>query len=129
MTRRREKVQEAIRRIISSVIQNELRDPRIGFVTVTKVQVTPDLRLAKIFYSVLGDEKTKKSTKIALQNANHFLKMKIGDELKLRFTPEVSFREDIVLEYSQKIEDILTRIKKEKKNGIRRRRGGDKKTR
>ena len=127
MARRPERVKEAIRRLVSNLIQDELRDPRIGFVTITKVEITDDLRFAKIFYSVLGSEKVKKDTKIGLESAKKFLKMRIGDELKLRFTPDISLREDKSFECSQRIEDVLGRIKKEREDDENRRRNkGDK---
>lgn len=111
---RPERVASAIRREISNIIQEELKDPRIGFTTITKVEVTPDLRDAKIYYSVLGDEKKRRSTEIALKNARGFIKRLIGDRLKLRFMPEMTFKIDKSFEYQEKIDKILDRIHEEK---------------
>lgn len=113
MTRRTERVQEAVRRIVSEVLQRELRDPRIaGFITITKVEVTSDLRLAKIFYSTLGDEKKKKLVAQGLKSAKNFVKKHVGNELKLRYTPDIMFKVDKKLEYSARIDEILGKIHK-----------------
>lgn len=113
-TTRPERVAEAIRKEISTMIQEELKDPRIGFTTITKVEITPDLRYAKIYYTVLGNEKAKKSTEIALKNAKGFIKGHIGDRLKLRYTPEIIFKVDESIEYADKIERLFDKIHKEK---------------
>lgn len=113
-TTRPERVAEAIRKEISTMIQEELKDPRIGFTTITKVEITPDLRYAKIYYTVLGNEKAKKSTEIALKNAKGFIKGHIGDRLKLRYTPEIIFKVDESIEYADKIERLFDKIHREK---------------
>ncbi|MDP3789209.1 MAG: 30S ribosome-binding factor RbfA [Candidatus Omnitrophota bacterium] len=113
-TTRPERVAEAIRKEISTMIQEELKDPRIGFTTITKVEITPDLRYAKIYYTVLGNEKEKKSTGIALKRAKGFIKGHIGDRLKLRFTPEITFKVDASTEYADKMERLFNKIHEEK---------------
>jgi ribosome-binding factor A len=112
---RPERVANAIRREISTMLQEDLKDPRIGFTTITKVEITPDLRCAKIHYSVLGDEKARKSTAIALKSAKGFIRGVIGDRLKLRLTPEIIFKMDRSSEYREKIDNILNKLHKEKK--------------
>ena len=112
---RPEKVAHAIKKEIAKLIQEELRDPRIGFATVTDVEVTNDLRICKIFISVLGDEKSKKSTLIALEHAKGFIKKLIADRVKLRFTPDVLFRLDQTAEYGEHIDEIFKKIDLEKK--------------
>jgi len=109
------RVANAIRREISNIIQEDLKDPRIGFTTITKVEVTPDLRNAKVYYTVFGEGKKRKSTEIALKNATGFIKGLIGDRLRLKFTPEIIFKVDKSHEYREKIDKILERIHKEKK--------------
>ena len=117
MSRRTERVQEAVRRVVSEVLQRELRDPRIaGFITITKVEVTSDLRLAKIFYSVLGDEKKKKLISKGLKSAKNFVKKHVGNELNLRYTPDIMFKVDKKLEYSARIDKVLYKIRKEEKD-------------
>jgi ribosome-binding factor A len=108
---RKEKVQDAIQKEVSSIIQNELKDPRLGFVTITAVEMTQDLRYAKIFYSVLGkDEEHKKSQK-ALDSALGFIRRLIAERIQLRFVPEIVFKEDKSSEYSVRIQEVLDEIK------------------
>jgi len=115
-TRRKDRVAEAIKRLISEIVQRELKDPRLsGFITITKVEVTADLRLAKIFYSVLGDEKTKKQIKGGLESARSYMRGRIADELKLRYAPEILLCVDKTFEYRDRIDEILGNIKKEKR--------------
>ena len=111
---RPERVANAIRREISNMIQEDLRDPRIGFTTITKVEITPDLRVAKVYYTVLGDVKTKKSTETAFKNASGFIKGLIGDRLKLRFVPEIIFKMDKSVEHQARIDELINKIHKEK---------------
>ena len=111
---RPERVANAIRREIGNIIHEDLKDPRIAFTTITVVEITPDLRNAKVYYSVLGSEKEKKSTKAALKSAKGFIRGLIGDRLKLRFTPELDFRVDKSIEYHDKINKLLEKIHREK---------------
>ena len=117
MTRRNERVAEAIRRLISETIHGKLRDPRIGdLVTITKVEVTQDLRLAKIFYSVLGDDKAKKLVAKGLKSAKGFLRRQIADELKMRYTADILFIIDETAEHKARIDEILEKIHEEGEN-------------
>jgi ribosome-binding factor A len=108
---RRDKITEAIRKEVSLIIHEELKDPRLGFVTVTKVELTPDLRLAKIFYSVLGKEEEHKKTKEALGSALGFIRRLIAQRINLRFAPEIIFKEDRSGEYSVRIQEVLNELK------------------
>lgn len=117
MTRRTDKVAEAIRRLASEIIHSELKDPRIkGLVTVTKVEVPPGLRFARIFYSVFGDEKKKKLVQDGLKSAKSFMRKHIADELKLRYAIDILFLPDKSAEYKERIDGILGTIQKEKEN-------------
>ena len=113
---RPERVANAIRKEISSMIQQELKDPRIGFTTITKVEITSDLRNATIYYTVMGSKKEKKSTDVALNRAKGFIKNKIGDNLQLRLTPDLIFVYDKSVEYRDKIENIFDKLHEEEKN-------------
>ncbi|MEE9499913.1 MAG: 30S ribosome-binding factor RbfA [Candidatus Omnitrophota bacterium] len=118
MTRRTHRVAEAIRRVTSEIVQRHLKDPRIkGFITVTKVEVTQDLRLARIYYSVLGDEKKKKLITEGLRSAKNFIRRRVGDELKLRYAPDISLVIDKSLEYKERIDKVLKKIHKEVEDG------------
>jgi ribosome-binding factor A len=108
---RQDKVTEAIRQEVSIIIHDELKDPRLGFVTVTRVEMTPDLRYAKIFFSVLGKEEDYKRTKEALDSALGFIRSKIAQRINLKFAPEIVFREDRSSEYSVRIQEVLDQIR------------------
>lgn len=108
---RRDRVAEAIKKEASLIIHDELNDPRLGFVTVTKVEVTEDLRYAKIFFSVLGKDQDYKKTQEALDSALGFIRRLIAQRINLRLAPEIIFKEDRSIEYSIKIEEVLNEIK------------------
>ena len=108
---RHERVEEAIRKEVSLIIHDELKDPRIGFVTVTRVELTKDLRNAKIFYSVLGKEEDCKKTKLALDSALGYIRSLVAQRINLRFATELMFHEDYSTEYSIRIEEVLNKIK------------------
>ncbi len=108
---RHERIVEALRKELSIIIHDEIKDPRLGFVTVTKVELAPDKRFAKVFYSVLGKEEDHKKTKEALDSSLGYVRKLIGERIKLRFVPELLFSEDRSQEYSVRIEEILNEIK------------------
>lgn len=114
MGMRPKRVQEALRREISVIVQKEIKDSRMGFTTVTKVEISKDLKNATVYYSVLGTEKEKRNTKFALSSAEGYIRKLIGDRIQMRFIPEIRFKIDKSIEHSQKIFDILEKIKKEK---------------
>lgn len=107
---RHDKVTRAIKKEISSIIHDELKDPRLGFVTITRVEMTADLRYAKVFFSVLGKEEEHKKTKEALDSALGYIRRLIAQRIRLRFAPEIMFREDRSIEYSIQIEKLLSEL-------------------
>ena len=109
-TRRTAKVAEAIRQVVSSAILIELRDPRVKNVTVLHVDVPSDLRTAKIYISILGDEKTERLTLKGLEAARGWLQSKIADQLQLRLTPILSFVVDQGIKKSIEISKTLREI-------------------
>lgn len=109
---RQEKVAEAIKQEVSIILHDELKDPRLGFVTVTGAEVTADLRQAKVFFSVLGQDEDYKKTKEALDSALGFIRRLIAQRIRLRFAPEIIFREDRSSEYSIRIQEVLDGINK-----------------
>ena len=114
MTRRSERVAEAIRRLASEIIRDELKDPRIKeMITVTKVEITPDLRYAKIYYSVLGDDKKRELVARGLKSAKSYIRRRIADELKLRYAPDIALRVDERIEHSKRVDKILDILHKE----------------
>jgi ribosome-binding factor A len=92
----------------------DIKDPRIGFVTVTDVEMTGDLREAKIYVSIMGNAEQIKDTMDGLNSALGFVRREIGKRIRLRFTPEISFAPDKSLDYSEHIQKILLQIEKER---------------
>ena len=109
---RRDKVAEAIREEASLILHDKLKDPRLGFVTITAVEVADDLRNAKIFYSVLGNEEDYAKTQEALDSALGFIRKLISERINLKFAPEIIFRKDQSIEYSVRIQEVLEEVQK-----------------
>ena len=109
MTQRTDRVAEEFREILAEEVQR-LKDPRIGFVTLTGVEVTPDLRKARIFYTVLGNEKEGRATAAGLRSATPHLRQAVGRQVRLKVTPELEFRVDEGMERSRRIDEIIERI-------------------
>lgn len=116
---RSERVAAAIQEEVSNILHDELNDPRLGFVTIVRVEITPDLRYAKIFYSVLGNDEAYAKTQKALDSALGFIRHLVAERLQLRFAPEIMFREDKSSEYSVRIQEVLDEIKAEKENNAK----------
>ena len=105
---RPDRVGDQIRQELSEILsRGEVHDPGIGFITLTRVQVTPDLQLARVFYTSLGDQKARMETARALDRATPFLRRQIGGRLRLRRVPELEFRFDESIERQDRIEQIL----------------------
>jgi ribosome-binding factor A len=111
--KRLERVNQLIREEISTLLQRELKDPRLGFVTVTDVETTKDLRQATIFVSVLGGEEQWVSSLKALESARGFVRNWLRDHLDLRVTPALTFRADRSLEHAARIQNLLRRLSNE----------------
>ena len=109
MTQRTDRVAEEFREILAEELQR-LKDPRIGFVTVTGVDVTPDLRRAVVFYTVLGDEKQERATAAGLRSATPHLRQAVGRQVRLKVTPELEFRVDESLVRARRIDELIDRI-------------------
>lgn len=109
-----EKVAEEIKREVSLILQEDLHDPRLGFTTITHVELTPDLSFARIYFSVYGDEQQWKNTQAGLEHATGFIRRLLGERMKLRFVPEVVFKGDHSSEYSLIIEQEIEKIQKDK---------------
>ena len=108
-----EKVQELMKQEVSQIILRELKDPRIGFVTVTSVECTGDLREAKIYVSLMGNEQQVKDCWAGLTSSLGYIRREIGKRIRLRFTPEISLAIDKSLDYSAHIQELLLKIKAE----------------
>ena len=110
MSKRSEKVAEAIHEMVSELLIKGLKDPRIGFVTITGVKVNDDLGLATIYFSVIGSDEDKKATTQGLNSARGFVRKEIGKNLRIRHTPDINFRYDESIEYGSHIENLLKEI-------------------
>lgn len=106
-SQRSHRVGEAVHHEISALLLKGLKDPRIGFVTVTGVEMTSDLHLAKVYYTVIGDEKARKDSAAGLQSSVPFIRRQLGRVLRMRFIPEVVFVYDESIEYGERIESII----------------------
>ena len=108
--KRLDRVNQLIKEEISLVLQRELKDPRLGFVTVTEVDTAKDLRLAKIFVSVLGNDGQWAASLAALQRARGFIRHWLRDHLELRVTPELDFRPDRSMAHAARIQELLKQL-------------------
>ena len=104
---RMRRVDEAMREVLSDVLTHELKDPRVGFVTVTDVKTSPDLRHARVYVSVLGDAEVVEASLEGLRSAHGFLQGRVGGELRLKNTPTLQFVHDDTAERAQRLERIL----------------------
>ncbi|GGN49918.1 30S ribosome-binding factor RbfA [Oceanobacillus indicireducens] len=109
---RANRVAEQMKKELGDILTMKLKDPRIGFVTVTDVEVTGDLQQATIYISVLGSEKEKQDTLLGLTKAKGFIRSEIGKRIRLRKTPELLFEFDEAYEYGNRIETILRDLNK-----------------
>jgi ribosome-binding factor A len=104
---RAQKVAESLKREVSRIIQNELRDPGIGFITITKIDLTADLRLARVYYTLLEQGRDISRTAQALERAKGFIRKSIAGRIKLRFVPAIDFKFD---ESQQKAASVIKKL-------------------
>lgn len=114
MSRRTEKIASQLIRELSDLIREKVTDPRIGFVTLTDVEVSEDLEQAKVYFSVLGSEKEKQSTLKGLKSAKDYLRVEIGKRVRLKKIPELEFKYDDSIDHGMKIYNKIKRMKTEK---------------
>ncbi|HEY2717283.1 MAG TPA: 30S ribosome-binding factor RbfA [Solirubrobacterales bacterium] len=104
---RMRRINEVLREVVGAAISSDLSDPRIGFVTVTSVETSPDLRTAKVFVSVLGDEDEREATLEALRSSHGVIQSRIAAETRMKRTPTLSFRYDETVEQGVRISRLL----------------------
>jgi ribosome-binding factor A len=104
---RMRRVDEAVRGVLSDAISSDLKDPRVGFVTVTAVKTSPDLRHAKVLVSVLGSEEERTGSLAGLESAHGFLQRRLAAELRLKHTPTLSFEHDPSIDRGMRITELL----------------------
>jgi ribosome-binding factor A len=110
---RKERLEELLKREISEIIRREVKDPRIGFVTVTDAEVSNDLSFAKVFVSVLGTEEQQAAALKGLNSATRFIRGEFGQRIKLRQVPEITFRIDTGIQHGARIHELLEQIRRE----------------
>lgn len=104
---RMRRVDEAVRAVLSDAITQDIKDPRVGFVTVTAVKTSPDLRHARVYVSVLGDDEVRSESLDGLHSAHGYLQKRIAGELRLKHTPTLDFVYDNTLERSLRVTELL----------------------
>ena len=107
---RMRRVDEAVRAVLSDAIARDLKDPRVGFVTVTGVKTSPDLRHARVYVSVLGDEHVRAASLDGLRSAHGFLQGALASELSLKHTPTLSFEYDESVDRGMRITQLLDEV-------------------
>jgi ribosome-binding factor A len=113
MSLRANRVGEQMKKELSEIIGRKIKDPRIGFVTVTDVAVTGDLQQATVYISVLGDEEQRENTLMGLAKAKGFIRSEIGQRIRLRKTPEIAFEFDESITYGNRIDTLIHQIHSE----------------
>ena len=106
---RPERVAEEFREILAEEIPR-LKDPRVGFVTVTRVEVSPDLRRATVFYTVMGQDRDHRATRAGIRSARSHLRGVLGQQVRMKFTPDLEFEEDVGLAQVERVSELLKEI-------------------
>ena len=109
-SQRAQRVGEIIQQEISALLLRGLKDPRIGFVTITGVEVTPDLHLARVYYTVIGDDAAKRSSAAGLKSSVPYLRQQLGKQLHMKYLPDLLFQYDSSIDYGNRIESLLREI-------------------
>ena len=108
--RRQNRVGEAIKEELSRLLLREIKDPRIGFVTITRVKVSKDLRFVKVYFSVLGDKSVRADSLTGLNSARGFMRRELGRRLRLRYVPDIVFSFDSSLEHMSRLAELIHQI-------------------
>jgi ribosome-binding factor A len=114
---RPERVAQMVQQLLGEIFARGMRDPRIGLVTITGVKMSPDLREARVYWTVHGDVDVRKHTSKGLENARGYLRHEIGIELKLRVTPDLRFSYDEAIDRGERIEQLIRQVHEEERRG------------
>jgi ribosome-binding factor A len=112
--RRSDKIADLIQKEISQMLTRGLKDPRIGFVTITKVAVSEDCRTAKIYFSVAGSSEERERSTEGLNSAKGYVRKELGRRIRMKYTPEITFQFDPSIEYAIHIGEVIEQIRKER---------------
>ncbi|MBA2278330.1 MAG: 30S ribosome-binding factor RbfA [Chloroflexia bacterium] len=119
MTRRTRQVGELLREELADIIRREVKDPRVGFMSITQVDVPPDLRSARVYISVLGSEDERAATLAALRSAAGYIRFHLKPRLRMRQIPALDFRDDRSMEHAQSIAETLRDLERERQQTSR----------
>jgi len=114
VSRRTKRVAQLLRHELGKIVLSDLHDPRIGFVTITRVEVSPDLRAARVFVSVLGDPSMERTALRGLRSARRRIQCALGERIALRRTPELSFQADDAVKKSVHVSSLLSELARER---------------
>jgi ribosome-binding factor A len=112
--KRSDKIADLIQKEISQMLMRSLKDPRIGFVTITKVTVSEDCRMAKIYFSVTGSSDERERSTEGLNSAKGYVRKELGRRIRMKYIPEITFQFDPSIEYAIHIGEVIERIRKER---------------
>ena len=113
MSKRLSRVEEATKEVLSEVIQREVKDPRVGFVTISRVDISPDLRHAGVYYSVLGDDAEVKRTIEGLESSRGYMRSALGKHLRLKYLPDIDLVREDVSGDAIRLAELLNRVAEE----------------
>jgi len=116
MSTRKEKLQELLREEMSEILLREFKDPRLGFLTITGAEITPDLRYAKVFISIMGSDEEKARNMAVLKKAEHFARQALGRRVKMKVLPEIEFRLDTSVDQGVRMLELLEQIRREEED-------------
>jgi ribosome-binding factor A len=112
--KRSDKVADLIQKEISQMLVKSIKDPRIGFITITRVTVSEDCRFARVYYSVAGTQEERESSMKGLDSAKGFVRKELGRRIRLRYTPDITFQFDPSIEYAIHMEELIQNIRQGK---------------
>ncbi len=104
---RQRKMADRVKEIVAETLESKVKDPRLGFITITDVRVTPDIREAAVFYTVYGTDAEREATAAALESAKGMVRSEVGKQTGVKFTPSLSFHLDALPESAAQLEDLL----------------------
>jgi len=114
MSRRLSRVEEACKEELSEILQREIKDPRVGFVTITDVKLTADLRHARVFISIFGSEQEAEQSMDGLESAKGYLRSQLGRHLRLKYLPEIEFVHEHIAEDALRLNELMKQVRIER---------------
>lgn len=114
LVKRPRRVAHLIQKEIGYILRKQIKNPQLGFVTITEVKVTDDLQHAKVYFTVFGSEQERITTEKLLKRMTSFVRYQIGQRIRLRYTPEITFQYDDTVERAARIDELINRIHEEK---------------